>query len=542
MPRGREERHPRGSQTARLPSLHRSAKPNFNRKAQEIIAAHMYEDPSGASLVRGAPLLQQIDSTAPRTARSHDISHLQDRCEPLAPTLAASLLDKQDYVYEPTFLPQDSSSIYSDEDGMWHTLVFPSDKPSSRMDAVHLDAWITRSLAPRQKEDGQTEASRSVEELVNILSVALHEVSRQVTHHCVERGQALERIWKTYVELFDRVMRQMRELLTAQKGKTAEKQRQLALVREETKEIRQRHPQDMHEVICKLEDRFSEEQAELETEIKAAQEDGVRLKQELRSQHKEIEAWFPNFGIYQDSAMRNHFALMGGRGARGKARRSIGDLRRDAHRAEALEEDGVSPDVAIAEDFKRLLSVIAPDKRREIGQELADFFEVQGPPGPSVSRTPATDAHSDAASSRRDSKQRDFLKQVKEQKAMEVLQGEIKEQEDRIRRLRKEIMQAENKQRHSLSRSNSDLSDEPPGGAPAAPSDGASSFGEEGGSSAGEEEEDEEVGELGGGKEKRRSSGMVEASQTQKASALGVLGVLAGSSRALVDMHIPDAI
>jgi len=412
--RQREAERPGPAQTARLPRLRQQAvKPNFNRRAQEIIAAHMYEEPPRAGDAGGAsPLLQLIDGTAPRTARSHDVSHLQDGSGALRPQVPPSLMAKSDYVYEPSFLPTDATSVYSDRDGMWHTLVFPSDQPSSRADAVHLDAWITRSLA---QGEGQEPRPRSVEEVVETLSVAIREVSRQVTHHCPERGKALDRIWRTYVELFNRVMSSMQGLVAAQRRQTARAQGRLVGLREELRELRKAHPEDMHRVISGLEEGFSHEQKLLEERLKTAQEEGTRLKHELRAQHREIDAWFPSFGAYKDSLLRHQLSFLG---------------RHSEARKRSVDE--ISPDVAIAEDFKRLLSTIGPEKRIEMGQELASVIEVvaQSPGAKERAVEPKGGAKSSQA-------------RAKESRALHALQEEIRGQEERIRQLRKEILAEE---------------------------------------------------------------------------------------------------
>lgn len=410
--RRREAERPGLAQTARLPRLRQEAvKPNFNRKAQEIIAAHMYEEAP-----RAGPLLQLIDGTAPRTARSHDISHLKDGSGALRPPVPPSLMANSDYVYEPSFLPADATSVYSDHDGMWHTLVFPSDQPSSRADAVHLDAWITRSLVATG--EGGEQQPMSMEEVVGTLSVAIREVSRQVTHHCPERGKALDRIWRTYVELFNRVMSSMRGLLSAQRRKTTRAQGQLVGLRDELKLLRKTHPEDMHRVISGLEESFSHQQKLLEERLKKAQEEGMRLKHELRAQHREIDSWFPSFGVFQDSPLRHQLSFLG----------RTSDARKRS-------VDEISPDVAIAEDFKRLLSAIGPDKRKEMGQELASVIEV-GALSPGAKERAASDH--DEASGKKSSKAK-----VKEHQTALALQEEIRGQEERIRQLRKEILAEE---------------------------------------------------------------------------------------------------
>merc|ERR1719499_1239032 len=97
--------------------------------------------------------------------------------------------------------------------------------------------------------DNNTESSsnkeqlvKTIEDLIPILSVALHEIVRQVTHHCSERGRALEKLWKTYVELFHRVLRQMKKSQAEQKERTAEVRGRLSAAKQELADLRRGHP------------------------------------------------------------------------------------------------------------------------------------------------------------------------------------------------------------------------------------------------------------------------------------------------------------
>jgi hypothetical protein len=408
----------------RLPQL----RPNVNRRAQQIIAAHM-RSASDASVAFSStatvPILTKIESTAPKTARTHDISHLADKPKFLAPNMPPSLIKEEDHVYESSFMPKDATSIYSDQDGLWHTKVFPSNQPSSRTDAVMLDAWITRSLEKYQKEistSHREDFTRTVEDLVPILSVAVHEVGRQVTHHCSERGRALDKIWRTYVELFNRVLLQMQETAQMQKQKTAEVQNRLNNTNGEYKALRKSHPDRVHKIISDLEMKYSARQKTYEDELTQAEEENVELKQMLRDHHRELEIWFPGFTQYQDTYIKNLLPQYASSGKR------VVNLRQARLSTVKTSED-VMPEVSIAEDFKRLLAVLAPEKRKILGQELAGLVETSNTPKQPVARQDSED-------------EEDKLQQL------EVLQAEVREQEERIRELKSLIAQHEVKLSH----------------------------------------------------------------------------------------------
>jgi hypothetical protein len=275
-----------------------------------------------------------------------------------------SLIGQEDHIYETGFLPKDSTSVYHEEDGLWYTKVFPSNTPSSRTDAVMLDAWITKTLDAYKKMGtggGKEDLAKAVEDLVPILSVALHEIVRQVMHHCVERGTVLEKIWRTYVELFDRVLQEMQVALGKEKQKTVELHQVLLDTRGDLDGLKRSHPEQVQNVIADLEEQFTEKQKLVEEELRQCEEENHRLKLELRTHHSELELWYPSFPLYQDSYLKQNIPQYSHHGQQARGA-TTGTKKADEEEAPA--------EVTIAEDFKRLLAVLAPEKRQAIGQEL----------------------------------------------------------------------------------------------------------------------------------------------------------------------------
>ncbi|CAK9063281.1 Erythronolide synthase, partial [Durusdinium trenchii] len=399
--------------SSRLPKL----RPNVNKRAQQIITAHLQLEDQGVGTVSNAsvPVLSKLERTAPQTARTHDVSHLADHRSALPPQLPASQIKEEDFVYESSFMPVDSSSIYSDEDGMWHTKVFPSESPSSRTDAVMLDNWISKTLGEIQKNLLESQRCRddfavTVQELVPVLSVALHEIVRQVMHHCQERGVALQKIWRTYVELFERVLEQMQRSLTIHKERTAEVQEELKEANQEVRQLKREHPEQMHNIISDLEAKFLQRQKNFERDLQEAEEENMAAKTAIRTQHKELESWYPGFQLYQDSFVKNLLPQTDHGGMSSKMfKESV---------------DDAAPEVAMAEDFKRLLAALPPDKRKVIGQDLMGLID-----GDEVEKI------SDAP----------FNMEEKAQEIAEIerLQCELQAQEEQIKDLKTEIARVE---------------------------------------------------------------------------------------------------
>lgn len=428
-------------QKPRLPKI----QPNINKRAQCIIKAHMHAVDTVSSLLSAPdlmPVLAQLDSTAPSTAITHDISHLCDQATCLRPLIPPSLIAEEDHVFDSGFLPKDSTSVYSEADGMWHTKSFPSASPSSREDAVMLDAWITKALeyggaATTGNASGTKELARAVEDLVPILSTALHEMVRQVMHHCPERGKALEKIWKTYVELFDRVLQQLQMSLFHQKQKTAEVSEVLQKRRKELRRLRKEHPEKLRKIIEDLEHKFTTRHKSAEDELVQAESDNAKLKDELRAHQKELELWYPGFSLYEDSHVKKLVPQTQRSLTKGNWRTATNastqnfDASVDATDADTQATELMPAEVAIAEDFKRLLAVLAPEKRKHIGTEIGPVMQV------GIKDTKFKKSRSKAGTD---------LMQKTQTENVDRLHGEVQEQEAYMVKLREEIAELEARQ------------------------------------------------------------------------------------------------
>merc|ERR1719486_111086 len=258
------------------------------------------------------------------------------------------MIPAEDHIYEKSFLPKDGSSEYREEDGLWHTKVFPSIVPSSRTDAIMLDAWITKSLERySERVSEKDDLAQAVEELVPILSVALHEIVRQVIHYCAERGVVLEKIWRTYVELFDRVLREMKSSLKTHKEKTAEVQAVLNEACKNLDDLRSSHPVQMQKVIVDLEGKFTTRQKELELELRARESENLVLTQELKDHHQLLECWYPSFHLYQNSYIKGQIPQHQPERPGNENRSSVRPNRRVSLTLQNQKED-LTPEVAMA--------------------------------------------------------------------------------------------------------------------------------------------------------------------------------------------------
>jgi hypothetical protein len=236
----------------------------------------------------------------------------------------------------------------------------------------------------------------------------------------------LEKIWRTYVELFDRVLREMKSSLKTHKEKTADVQAVLNEACKSLDDLRSSHPVQMQKVIVDLEGKFTARQKELELELRARESENLVLTQELRDHHQLLECWYPSFHLYQNSYIKGQIPQhqvdrQGGQSQILNNRQQPNINRRVSLTLQNQKED-LTPEVAMAEDFKRLLSALAPDKRKTIGKELAGL----------LSASSAKQGHSPKRKEGPDD----------EAKVQQLL-SEISDQEEYIRELEAEVAKFE---------------------------------------------------------------------------------------------------
>lgn len=242
---------------------------------------------------------------------------------------------------------------------MPEAILFPSNKPSSRADAAILDQWVTKafeSYAQRIDDSkGEENLTKVVEELVPVLSIGLHELVRQVTQHCLERGVVLEKIWRTYVELFERALNETRASLKRHRERTGRVEAELRRTRDEFEQLRQRHPEQIDKLSKTLAGKFAQRQEELEMQLKTLRIENSVLQQHLKEQGASVQLWFPLFRKYKESRYRKQ-------------------LMNAPHPAQS----STQPEARIAADFKRILGVLPSEGRRRVGFYISALLGLCG--------------------------------------------------------------------------------------------------------------------------------------------------------------------
>eukprot|EP00771_Trimastix_marina_P003993 gnl/Trimastix_PCT/718.p1 GENE.gnl/Trimastix_PCT/718~~gnl/Trimastix_PCT/718.p1 ORF type:complete len:534 (+),score=163.38 gnl/Trimastix_PCT/718:51-1652(+) len=129
--------------------------------------------------------------------------------------IAPSIIPRAYHIVEKSPLIPKNDGRYTTEfhedDHMWHTTIFPAQVPSSRQDVVLLEKWlddISRDLESRAES---TEPLVLLADTQKVFGMCFHEIVRQVSVHCTERGRLMVKLWRKYVGLFKRMFTMSKE-------------------------------------------------------------------------------------------------------------------------------------------------------------------------------------------------------------------------------------------------------------------------------------------------------------------------------------------
>lgn len=343
----------------------------FSGKSPNATAQNWANTSRGSQNTTGDRWLKSAQKGGPGNLRRPPFARLLAHADKSTSTLASLVSDDA-----ATTAAKVSKTFKEELD----TLLIPGPKPASRADAMMIDNWVATALGRYvDKTRGRDEnITGAVEDLVPILSIALHEVVRELTHECSERGIVVEKIWRTFVELFERVLRDVRGLLALHKRKTQDLTEALEGSKVELERLKSKYPAQVEKVRRALEQRFSLRQQELADQLKYREGENDALMDHLEKHRSDVQAWFPNFGLYKDSELRRSVGKGGAKGTEGRKGRSARDAKeapgsKEPSPSKEVNMDGVDiqaledPAVAVSVDLARVLTMIAPGERRLIG-------------------------------------------------------------------------------------------------------------------------------------------------------------------------------
>jgi hypothetical protein len=112
------------------------------------------------------------------------------------------------------------NTFKTDKDKLWHTVIFPTHKPSGRKEVFLLEEWLNNML--HQNLGRSEDPLAAVKEAEKLYSIVFNEIIRQVWVTCAERGQLMQKIWHKYMQLFEHILK-MREQEKDQYSRSKEK-------------------------------------------------------------------------------------------------------------------------------------------------------------------------------------------------------------------------------------------------------------------------------------------------------------------------------
>jgi len=188
---------------------------------------------------------------------------------------------------------------------------FPMNKPSSQADADALDQWVTESFTKYAQhalyisgDGGEEDVCKVVEELVPVLSIGLHEIVRQVSQHCVERGVVLDKIWRTYVKLFECALSEAKASLKRSQDKCARVAQEREKAQKELADLIVKNPEQLESLAASLTTKFSTWLVGLEDRLEEVKAENASLRKILETSKENVRVWFPNFPLYKDSPLK----------------------------------------------------------------------------------------------------------------------------------------------------------------------------------------------------------------------------------------------
>eukprot|EP00742_Colponemidia_sp_Colp-10_P001595 GILJ01001714.1.p1 GENE.GILJ01001714.1~~GILJ01001714.1.p1 ORF type:complete len:479 (-),score=60.50 GILJ01001714.1:180-1616(-) len=266
---------------------------------------------------RSGPTTSQQSSQRSRAKAStlplQDLSHRHDKPNFLSPRLPPSRVPIEESIIERTFFPPkpgEHQSSFIDSEGLFHTVVFPASKPSSRRDAILLDHWMTTVLEEQSyKIQNASDLSTVVDEIVPVLSTGVNEVVRQVTLQCTERGMLLDKMWRTYVQLFQRVLSDYKRKMHNQEERVQALLREKANHHAEMADLRKKHAEQMHKLIQTVENKYVQKQTECETLLASRTEELHVLRQRLKDLSQDTKTFLPNLAHYRSASIKKKLPL-----------------------------------------------------------------------------------------------------------------------------------------------------------------------------------------------------------------------------------------
>ena len=100
----------------------------------------------------------------------------------------------------------DDNWSYNSATRQFEAVLFPSKVPAGRRDVLLLHAWVNDMISRLKQTSTTLQEEEMLKDAQLLFSVAFHEIIRQVSVHCLERGYLMGKIWWSEMELFQRLL------------------------------------------------------------------------------------------------------------------------------------------------------------------------------------------------------------------------------------------------------------------------------------------------------------------------------------------------
>lgn len=230
-----------------------------------------------------------------------------------------------------------------------------------------LEKWMDQQLGQVEEELGFSihggNIADAVQKIVPILSMGFREIVRQVSVSCIERGKLLDRIWKSFSDLFDRVLLEMKSTIENYEAKIAELEEENDEAEDLIKTLRSQHAEQQQKVVVGMEKRWSSKLKPLQEATRKHEAHAIKSTRKVKELETEILRWFPHWNLYRSSVLQNFLPSLD------LEEMSLADLG-----LRELTHSKILPDDALIMDAKRLWSTLVcaandcEDKRTTISK------------------------------------------------------------------------------------------------------------------------------------------------------------------------------
>ena len=209
----------------------------------------------------------------------------------------------------------------------WQVTIFPAQRPDGREQVGHLrnclnqmlraegDAAMKAGVVPRgqpqpgllQILEGAPDTDRTYRVLHSIYASGIHELARQVSCHCTERGQLMMNVWTAVEALRERMLQMREERVRKAEGREEKLKAELAEAQEKVKAFESLEASNSSKASEVT--RLTQSRDKIVTMMKTLQAALASVEEQLRtsqagrkSAEAKLRTWLPHYDSYSTRA------------------------------------------------------------------------------------------------------------------------------------------------------------------------------------------------------------------------------------------------